>query len=364
MNKTELECTGELSNITMPSHYYFDPDIFAHERQKIFFRTWQFVGHVNDTVEPGDYFEANIAGESVIVARGDDHQLRAFYNVCQHRAHQVVSGSGNCRLFRCPYHAWSYGLDGLLKAAPGTEDVEGFDKSQIKLRPVRLEEMCGLVFVNLDDETKSLRETYPGLEDEIAQAKPTLASMVRVHEDRIAHHSNWKVSVENFSECYHCPVVHKYVVSNYYSSDEYRISISNGIVRHASKRLNDRDVHGDLQIWFLWPNLAIELFPLHRSISVRLFEVNGLRDTTYVYLWYADPDLSSKARDEIIETGRIYHDTNGAEDARLVASVQKGLESRGYDRGRLIITPNITPQSEHAVAHFQATYADTMDLPN
>ena len=185
--------------------------------------------------------------------------------------------------------------------------------------------------------------------------------MVPVFEDRIPHDCNWKVSVENFSECYHCPVVHRYVVTNLYSADAYRITIEGGLVRHTATRHQDREIHGDLFIWFLWPNLAIEIFPVHRSLSIRHFQVEGARQASYSYLWYADPDLPEEATEAVREIGRIYRTTNGAEDARLVASVQKGLESRAYDRGQFVITPQLTAESEHAVAHFQALYLAALE---
>ena len=346
--------------LTMPSRYYTDPDVYELDKERIFYRTWQFAGHVNDLPEPGCFRTVRIADESLVVVRGRDGVIRAYYNVCRHRAHRLVDGGGRCRTFVCPYHAWTYDLEGRLVAAPGTDEIRGIDKAAIRLSEVHLEVFCGLLFVNLDDHAVPLTDLYPGLQEEILAAKPGLSGMVRVFEDRIAHHCNWKVSVENFSECYHCPVVHRYVVSNIYSADDYRITISGGIVRHFSPRLSDREAHGDLHIWHLWPNLAIELFPLHRAISIRHFEAEGPRATTYTYLWYADPDLPKAAIEAVVETGRIYRETYGAENARLVMNVQKGLESRAYDRGPLVLTPAITAESEHAVAHFQSRYLDAI----
>lgn len=345
---------------TMPSRFYTDPTVYEAEKDRILYRTWQFAGHVNDIADIGSFRTLEIADESLVLVRGRDGQIRAFYNVCRHRAHRLAEGGGRCRTMVCPYHAWSYDLDGRLLNAPGTDDVEGFDAGSIRLRQARLEDFCGLLFVNLDDAAPTMTELYPGLKEEILAAKPGLPSMRQVFADRIAHDCNWKVSVENFSECYHCPVVHKYVVSTCYSADEYRITIEDGIVRHYAPRLKDREAHGDLRIWHLWPNLAIELFPLHRAISVRHFEPAGPRNTTYAYLWYADPNLPETAVEEIIETGRIYRKTNGAEDERLVKNVQLGLESRSYDVGPLVITSAITSQSEHAVAHFQNRYRAAM----
>ena len=345
---------------TIPSYYYTDPDYYRIDKEKILYRTWQFVGHVSDIPTPGGFFTVNIADESLIVARDEQEVLHAFYNVCRHRAHRVATGQGTCQRFVCPYHAWSYSLDGSLVVAPKTEEVAGFDKGAVKLREVRLEIFCGLIFVNLDDGAIPMIDEFPGLSEEILDAKPSLPGMHLVHEDHIAHACNWKVSVENFSECYHCPVAHRWVVTNIWSANAYQINIDNNVVRHFSERLNDRTTRGDLHIWFMWPNLAIEMYPIHRCISVRHFDPRGPRDTMYSYLWYADQNLSQDKVDEVIELAKTYPDTNGAEDAAIVASVQQGLESRAYDVGQLVVTPSVTPQSEHGVAHFQSMYLDAI----
>ena len=143
-------------------------------------------------------------------------------------------------------------------------------------------------------------------------------------------------------------------------ADDYRVTIKDKVVRHHSPRLEDRETHGDLHVWFMWPNLAIELFPAHRSISIRHFAPRGPRETLYSYLWFTDRDLAEDAVKEVVAMGETYRGTNGAEDASLVANVQQGLESRSYDVGQLVITPSITSQSEHGVAHFQSLYLDAI----
>ena len=343
------------SRTTMPSHLYVDPAAYETNVERVFYRTWQYVGHVCTLPEPGSFFTARIANESLIIVRDEERELHAFYNVCRHRAHRVVEGSGIRPRFVCPYHAWTYGLDGCLLSAPKTEEVAGFDRN-VKLREVRLEVFCGLIFVNLDDDAPALGDDFPGLEAEVLAAKPTLADMQLVFEDRITHECNWKVSVENFSECYHCPVAHRYITTNLYSADEYRVSIKDKVTYHHSPRLEDRETHGDLHVWFMWPNLAIELFPAHRSISIRHFAPAGPRETIYSYLWFTDRELAKTGVDEVVEMGETYRGTNGAEDASIVANVQQGLESRSYDVGQLVITPSATAQSEHGVAHFQSLY--------
>ncbi len=346
---------------TIPSYYYTDSDYYELEKERIFYRTWQFACHVTDIPEHGSFQTIQIADESVVVLRDNDDEIRAFYNVCRHRAHRLVEGNGKRPLITCPYHAWAYGLDGKLVRAPGTKEIEGFDAQSIGLQTIRVDELCGLIFVNLDDNAENLDRLFPELRSDLVEHKPGLATMQQIHQSILPHACNWKVSVENYSECYHCQVVHKYSVSNLYSGSEYRITLKNGVVRHYTPSLKDREVHGDLHIWFLWPNFAIQLYPLYRSVSLRHFQPLGPGESQYVYTWYIDPGLNDAQRAEVMALGSsTYHSTNGIEDQNIVRNVQLGLNSRSYDRGHLVIPPIASDTSEIAVADFQKRYLEAI----
>ena len=146
---------------TLPSRLYLDESIYAQEKQKIFYCNWHYAGHLSQLNKPGDYLTATIADESIFIVRGQDDTLRGFYNVCRHRAHQLLEGSGNTRNIVCPYHAWSYALDGELRHARISEKVPGFDKSEFCLQPVRVDTLCDLVFFNLDPDAESLDSQAP-----------------------------------------------------------------------------------------------------------------------------------------------------------------------------------------------------------
>ena len=346
---------------TLTSNYYTDPAYYEIEKEKIFYRTRQFVCHATDIAEPGMYQTMQIADENIVVLRDSNGGIQAFYNVCRHRAHRVVDGEGKCQRLTCPYHAWTYGLDGKLVRAPGTEEIDGFDPGPISLRSVRVENFCGLIFANLNDDAQSIDELYPELRAEVEAVLPGLPNMTRVHVDHIQHDCNWKVSVENYSECYHCAVVHKYVTANLYSGTEYRISTDNGYVRRFSPALRDREVNGDLEIWMLWPNCAIQTYPYYRSLSIRLFQSTGPRASTYTYFMFIDPDLTDEQRAEVVDYGaNIYHSNNALEDSNIVRSVQQGLESRSYEKGHLVLPPVPSAESEIGVAYFQQQYLKAM----
>ncbi|MGA8763548.1 MAG: Rieske (2Fe-2S) protein, partial [Candidatus Sulfotelmatobacter sp.] len=144
---------------TLPAELYFDAAVFAAEKETIFSRTWQVVGHRNQVANAGDYFTTELVGEPLLIVRDADGKLRGFYNVCRHRAGPPAEGCGSRKLFRCGYHGWTYGLDGALISATEIDGVEGFRSEDFSLVPVRTEEWFNLIFVNLNSDAPPLRET-------------------------------------------------------------------------------------------------------------------------------------------------------------------------------------------------------------
>lgn len=346
---------------TISKHYYLDESIYTREQERIFYREWQCVGHIGQIPEPGDFFPIDVAGRSIVVVRQKDASVRAFYNVCQHRAHPLVQHSGSCKMFTCPYHAWCYDLNGDLIRARGTEEVAGFAECEIKLHGIRTELTMGLIFVNFDDAAGPVADLLGEVIDEVDKAIPNLADMNLVAEHVLSHECNWKVTIENFTECYHCPVVHKTLVSTMYTAEDYRVTFDERIIRHRSKGLRDPEIHGsDFLIWFIWPNLAIELYPLYRCASIRHWWPHGNEKNDYVFRWYVDPDLTPGQVQEVVDYARLHNDTTGVEDAALTEQVQIGLRSPGYVSGPLVVTPEIGNESENAVAHIQQLYLQAM----
>ncbi|MDH3740472.1 MAG: Rieske (2Fe-2S) protein [Hyphomicrobiales bacterium] len=141
---------------TLPAEWYFDPAIFAREREAIFYRTWVYQCAANELPEPGDYYCGSVADQEIFIVRGGDGILRAFYNVCSHRAHPLLEGQGNARLIVCPYHQWCYQADGCFRGARGKDALKDWSPENADLKPVRLEEYAGLLFVNLDADAEPL----------------------------------------------------------------------------------------------------------------------------------------------------------------------------------------------------------------
>lgn len=199
---------------SLPQRYFISPEVFAHEQEKIFSRQWVFVGHQSAIAQPGDYFVSEVANESLIIVRDKRGEIRGFYNVCRHRGSRLIE-SRNGQLsaaIQCPYHAWTYALDGRLLGAPHMDDVPDFNKADYSLHPVNVAIWEGFIFVNLANASTqrggyiSLEEWFAPLRGKFSRWKsPTLRSAKRIEYDVRA---NWKLIFENYSECYHCLGVH------------------------------------------------------------------------------------------------------------------------------------------------------------
>jgi phenylpropionate dioxygenase-like ring-hydroxylating dioxygenase large terminal subunit len=191
---------------TIPRWCYTSDEFYEEEVRQIFRRTWNFVARVDEIARPGDFLTIDLCGESVIVVRDQANAVRAFANTCRHRGTRLVQGSGHCAAFSCPYHAWTFGLGGELRGAPGMEGVAGFDKADYGLIPVRLETWGGFMFICLDWNAQPLAQ-YLG------NAVETFGSygfedMVVVRRKEFDLACNWKLYIENAMEDYHTATVH------------------------------------------------------------------------------------------------------------------------------------------------------------
>src|ERR1700730_1669113 len=192
---------------TLDQKYFVSTEIFAEEQEKIFSRQWLLVGHQSEIAKAGDYLVQEVAGESLIVVRDQRSTIRGFYNVCRHRGTRLKEDAcGHVSAIQCPYHAWTYGLDGRLIGAPHMDEVPGFDKADYSLHAVNLALWEGFIFVNLAKKPASLEEWFAPLSGKFSHWNMSiLRSAKRIEYDVQA---NWKLMFENYSECYHCPGVH------------------------------------------------------------------------------------------------------------------------------------------------------------
>jgi choline monooxygenase len=325
---------------TIPASWYVDERIAALERQYVFGGTWQVVAGVDQLKTPGQFVTRELAGEPIVVVRGSDEQLHALYNVCRHHAAAVVTElAGTASIFRCPYHGWSYGLDGSLKGAPEFEGVCNFDRKQNGLVPVQVGVWEQFVFVNLDPRASSL-ETFLGRL--INRTKPLDLMRPRFFDRRTySLNCNWKVFVDNYLDGgYHVPHLHKglnsvldyrqYTIEN---EDRYCLQ-SSPMVAGDEDAATSATRQGD-RAWYFWqyPNFMINLYKGYMDTNLVL--PDGVDRCKVIFDFYFD-DVSEEAAERNRQSIAVGERVND-EDVGICESVQRGLHSRAYGAGRLSV---------------------------
>jgi len=352
-------CDKPEQSYTMPARFYTSEEIYELEKESIFYNSWNYVGHISQLKEKGDYISFKIHDQNIFVIKTKIGELNAFYNVCLHRGHELLEGSGQTNNIVCPYHGWSYNLDGHLKVARNSQNIKDFRKCDFTLKSVPLEVFCGLLFVSLDPDAKPLKELSGNLEKEIRNYCPSVDDLVFAQRDTFKVESNWKTMIDNFLECYHCHVAHQDFV-DLVDMDSYR-TVTNDIyssqISDAPKSLNNKAFQfekGDVDFgyagWFLWPNLTIWIYPGEANISVLQMNPNGVENCLEYQDWFIPTKTPSP---QLKEAMNYQRDVLQPEDIALCESVQKGLNSKGYNQGRFMVDKDKTELSEHAVHHFQ-----------
>ena len=341
---------------TLDSSFFISHEIYEKEKEAIFYRSWQYACHKSQLKTSGSYVSFEVGSESLFVIRGKDQKVRAFYNVCPHRAHRLVAGCGNKQVVVCPYHAWSFFLEGGLCAARGTKDVEGFDPKSIRLNEVLVEEFLGFIFVNLDPKAASIKSLSGNLEDEIRSFVPELDKLVFAHRIPYEINANWKIVVDNYLECYHCPPTHPDFVDlvdlkTYRSKtyDYYSSHIGNRRVCASTAyavQSEDQTVFGG---WWLWPNISFTVFPGRSNITI--MDMKGVnadhtRENFDFFFLDETPNFEEQAAIDYIQQKLQ------PEDVALAESVHQGLHSRAYYAGPLVIDRECSEMSEHSLLHF------------
>jgi len=340
---------------TIPSPWYFDPRIGELEQQSVFAKTWQVVGRVDQVREPGDFFTADLGGEPIVVARGDDGKLRAFYNVCRHHAAAVVTeAQGSVKQFRCPYHGWTYGIDGALKGMVEFEGVCNFDRAKNGLVPVQVDTWENFVFVNLDGRAAPLPDFLGAVPSIVAPLE--LTKKLKYFDRRVyTLHCNWKVYVDNYLDGgYHVPHAHKGLSSvieytKYTIENFERACLQSSPL--SSKPRTERGVAATRQgrAFYLWiyPNFMINAY--EGVMDTNLVLPLGVDKCAVVFDYYFG-DISKKAlkrNQASIQVSEKVQD----EDMAICDSVQRGLASRAYVAGRLSVRREAGEHLFHRLLH-------------
>ncbi len=365
---------GEIADDSpaLPGFLYNDPDVLAVEKQQIFYTSWQLIAHKTELPNPGDYICANIVDEPVFIMRQRDGSLRAFYNVCQHRAHQILTGSGTVRgRMICPYHAWAYSLDGEFIAGRGIKNMPNFDLSAYRLEPVALEERCGFLFVNLDDNPIPIDEVAGDMFADIRREVPWLDDLT-VSTDSVRHSwdveplpANWKVLAENCLECYHCAPAHPAFsdlvnLKSYACTPHGKWLKSKGPLKkwdNKAYQVDESEPVTEATFWHMFPNNQFGVLPGERALAAFRFFPETPDTTRMSARLLTMPD-------ETVAPERLNYRWNilWPEDEALCRSVHQGLKSRGYRQGRFVVDPQDLGIGEHGVHYFQTLYSDAMGL--
>ena len=343
---------------TMPSRWYLDPAFLPLEKERIFWKTWQPVGRADMVSRPGDYFTCDVTGERLVVARGQDQKLRAFYNVCAHRAGPVAVGKGNRKSLQCKYHGWTYGLDGRLLNAPEFDGVADWDKGSVCLPQVRAAEWGPFIFVNLDPDAADFMDVYGPIDAEIRQKGIDISRMRAMGRRDYFIDCNWKVYVDNYLEGYHVPIAHpglyreldyeQYRVDTfrYYSSQYAPIRPSKeGDVQGRDRRYVRTEDEAEALYYWIFPNVMLNIYPDNMSINI-ILPLSHDRTLT-IFEWYFEEPGTGEGWESMQQT-IAFSDEIQQEDIEICLAVQQGLASQAYDRGRFSV------KRENGVHHFQA----------
>ena len=343
---------------TLPWSWYVDPDVLRLEQERVFHHFWQYAARADQVAEPGQFVATRAGDVPVVVVRGNDGELRAFLNVCRHRGSLVCEGEGRRETLQCPYHAWTYELDGSLRAAPRTDTEPGFDREGIALLPLAVESWGPFVFVNPDAEGPPLAEALGEVPALLADAGLDVGGLAFHHRAWGEYAANWKICAENFLECYHCQVAHpgfSGVVD--VSPGSYRLEASGlvssqyGPVRERPR--GDFDPSGQVsrgQFHFLFPSTTINVMPGQPNLSIGPI-VPLAPDRTHRFLdYFFAPDVDPAWVEDML----AFDEQVGSEDRTLVERVQQGVRTGLIDEGRLL------PESERLIAHFQALLVDAL----
>jgi choline monooxygenase len=346
---------------TIPAPWYFDERIAQLERASVFSATWQVVGRADQVRDNGQFFTAELAGEPLVVARGEDGQLRAFYNVCRHHAAAVVTESQGCaKQFRCPYHGWTYGIDGALKGMVEFDGVCNFDRAKNGLVPVRVDTWENFVFVNLSGDAASLRD-FLGIVPELV-APLELSKKLHFFDRRVyTLNCNWKVYVDNYLDGgYHVPHAHK-GLSSVIEYTKYTIENFERACLQSSPLSSDSSSEAGVaatrqgRAFYLWqyPNFMINAY--EGVMDTNLVLPLGVNRCAVVFDYYF-ADTSAAAESSHKESIAVSEQVQD-EDTAICDAVQRGLGSRAYVAGRLSVRREAGEHLFHRLLHADFTKA-------
>ncbi|MGL6279829.1 MAG: aromatic ring-hydroxylating oxygenase subunit alpha [Gaiella sp.] len=345
---------------TLPYAWYVDPAVQALEQERLFARSWQYVAHTGQVAERGRIATAHLGTLPIILVRGDDDALRGFVNVCRHRGFTLCEHDDAAprASIQCPYHAWTYGLDGALRSAPRADVELGPDRGELALVPVAVATWGPFVFAHADPDAPPLSDWLEDVPALLVRDGIDVDALRFHHRAEIAEYAcNWKVCAENFLECYHCAVAHPDLAKTLdVSADGYLLETR----RWSSTQLGPPsdgggvyDTRGSIargQFHYLFPNTTVNVMPGRTNLSIGPILPRGPEQAVrYLDYFYGDDVDEAWLADFDVLDQQV-----GDEDRVLVERVQRGLRNGVVADGVLL------PRSERLIAHFQALVAEAL----
>jgi choline monooxygenase len=331
--------------VGLAARFYTDPAVLELERREVFSHSWQLAAHTGELASPGDHVVTEVAGTPILVLRDDGSELRAFHNVCRHRAGPLATRNGRgAGALRCRYHGWTYSLEGQLRAAPEMAEAREFDVGSVRLTEVRVREWHGLVFVALSESAPKFDAVFGGIAERIRPVDIAGMSFQRRIEYLVD--CNWKAYVDNFLEGYHLPHVHP-GLSRILDYRAYVTELFDWYSLQHSPMRDGEEIYGTGDAWyfFVYPNTMLNIMP-GRLQTNRVVPL-GLGRCRVEFDYYYSPEGTARSgRDQ------SFSDEIQREDTAICEAVQRGLVSGSYVGGRLC------PKREAGVWHFQNLLRD------
>ena len=357
---------------TLPREYFVSEEVYRLEHERVFGRSWLLAGHVSQLDRPGAYFVHSLGRESVLVVRDGNGAVRAFHNHCRHRGTRLCAEPAGTlgAAIQCPYHAWTYGLDGALRAAPNMTGVAGFDRADYPLHPVALADWQGFLFLNLSPDPQPFAEALPAL---VGKFEPwRLPELRSAHQTVYEVEANWKLFFHNYSECYHCPNVHPHLnkLTPYRQTENdldegpvlggpmWMTNPEGSMTMHGGRCAPpfpdlSPEQRGRVYYYVLFPSAFLSLHPdyvlLHRAQPLALDRTRILCD------WLFHPDaIAAPGFDP--QPAIDFWDLTNRQDWELCANAYKGVVSRAWD-------PGPYSELESQLAAFDRQYLRALDQP-
>lgn len=331
-----------------PGYVYGAPEVVALEKEKLFMKDWLCVGRVEELENKGDYLTHTILGEPVVITRAQDGELHAFYNQCRHRGVEVAQGKGNAKLFKCPYHAWTYDLQGQLIGAPFMKETKDFDIKQCKLKTVQLDTWAGWIFISFNPDVESLDSFLAEYKEEFGMLQQENLRLAFKYETDFD--CNWKFVYENLLDIYHVGVTHAASIGKYQDQSSYKYHcLPRGrlSIHYRAKTMSatgeslmgkmpwiDDDDGMFARIGFLPPNLTL----LARNDYVRPmvhWPISADKTHSVGYFLFPeekfkDPEFAEKLKVYVSFLTEVLD-----EDRGMILSLQRAMASDGFEPGRM-----------------------------